>query len=980
MRRTRTPSKTSFHLVAGRLSVAAWLAIAACDSGRDAVARAPLSAEQQRIDALLAAGDSLYRGAPDSAAVLWTQAQTLAERLADSSRIARALTGRAQAAKQRGEYVSARQWGEAALRLKRHLGMRHELFRSLNSLGLLAWEEDRTSDATRLLTEAATVARESGDSAGVAKARMNLGLVLQERALYDAAAEAFTEARLQFTTLADTVNLARTLNNLAALQIARGAALDATGLLREARTLASATGDSTLEVNARGQLATAYAAMGAPQRAFVLLDSANDLARRLGAAGELAENLRVQGDLYLEAGDTQHALDVYGQAAILNDSLGQPKEQFTVRRQQARALQQRGNVSAAQRMATTALNGHARHGLLYQMLEDLLLLAELAEEARDYPRADRHLAEARRVARQLDIPLAASQLALATARQMARASHWPGVLHELERTTSLFEMAGPDVRAERLAWKARAYAALGRRREAVREGKAAVATIEQVRAQYAAGELRQRYVAARARVYADLTLALLAQGLVDDAFAVADAARGRELTERLRESREALQRNGRRTTDPPLYVEREANALLARIDALVNRLRLQEDRAPRDRSAALVASTQELRDSLRVARSAYEALRSRLPLPNERHEIASTPATAFTTPQNVKPVLQRHEALVEYFATPEHLVIFAVTREAVRVATIPMPTDSLAARIGLVRELLGQRHAGQAAIPLLSALHETLVTPVQRLLPATVRQWVLVPHGLLTALPFGALYNAATQRHLVEEITLVNLPSAAFLVGVRTMPARPQPVWPSPSFSALAPFTDRLPGSRAEAEDAAAQSGGTVYLNGDASEQQLRTLVQQPGVVHVASHAVVNAHNPLFSRLELRGSATPTSSANDGRLEVHEILGLTVRSPLLFLSGCETAVGNGQGMRFEARGEFTSLANAWLMAGARNVVATLWRIDDAAAARFARHFHTARRRQSTPEALATAQRLMIRDPQQSHPYRWAAYQLSGDGR
>ena len=54
--------------------------------------------------------------------------------------------------------------------------------------------------------------------------------------------------------------------------------------------------------------------------------------------------------------------------------------------------------------------------------------------------------------------------------------------------------------------------------------------------------------------------------------------------------------------------------------------------------------------------------------------------------------------------------------------------------------------------------------------------------------------------------------------------------------------------------------------------------------VHVATHAVINARNPMFSRIEL---ARPRNaeSANDGRLEVHEVLGLPVQSPLVFLSG-----------------------------------------------------------------------------------------------
>lgn len=77
--------------------------------------------------------------------------------------------------------------------------------------------------------------------------------------------------------------------------------------------------------------------------------------------------------------------------------------------------------------------------------------------------------------------------------------------------------------------------------------------------------------------------------------------------------------------------------------------------------------------------------------------------------------------------------------------------------------------------------------------------------------------------------------------------------------------------------------------------------------------------------------------------------------------------------------DFTSIAQAWLIAGARNVVATLWRIDDAAAAEFSRRFYAALPVASVPEAMAIAQRAMIRDPKLRRPYLWAPYQAVGEG-
>ena len=134
----------------------------------------------------------------------------------------------------------------------------------------------------------------------------------------------------------------------------------------------------------------------------------------------------------------------------------------------------------------------------------------------------------------------------------------------------------------------------------------------------------------------------------------------------------------------------------------------------------------------------------------------------------------------------------------------------------------------------------------------------------------------------------------------------------------------------------------------------------------------------MFSRIELARGSDDTSD-NDGRLEVHEVLGLRVRSPLVFLSGCETGVGAAWSTRF-ARGEdYTTLAQSFLYAGAANVVATLWRIEDEGGSEFAKRFYRALQETTAADALAEAQRSLVEDDRFNSPYYWAGYQLTGTG-
>jgi CHAT domain-containing protein len=135
----------------------------------------------------------------------------------------------------------------------------------------------------------------------------------------------------------------------------------------------------------------------------------------------------------------------------------------------------------------------------------------------------------------------------------------------------------------------------------------------------------------------------------------------------------------------------------------------------------------------------------------------------------------------------------------------------------------------------------------------------------------------------------------------------------------------------------------------------------------------------MFSRIEFaRGSAD--ESRDDGRLEVHELLGVSIASPLVFLSGCETGVGAAWSTQF-ARGEdYATLAQAFLYAGASNVVATLWRIEDRGAAEFAERFYQSLGPNAPPDALAAAQRALMLHERYSAPYYWAPYQVAGSGQ
>ena len=245
-------------------------------------------------------------------------------------------------------------------------------------------------------------------------------------------------------------------------------------------------------------------------------------------------------------------------------------------------------------------------------------------------------------------------------------------------------------------------------------------------------------------------------------------------------------------------------------------------------------------------------------------------------------------------------------------------------------------------------------------------------------MPFAALWDAAAGRYLIQDFDIQMVPSAAALPALS---ARSDEGFTRMrgGAAAFAPLPEKLPASGEEVREVARALRGTdVFVGDDATEVQLRRALGERQLVHVATHGVLNAVSPMFSRLEVkRGSEH--ESADDGRLEVHEVLGVTVNASTVFLSGCETGVSGAWATDFARGEEYATLSQAFLYAGARNVIATLWPVEDAGAAAFAQQFYARLSDAAPGGALAAAQRVMLGDPEFDAPYHWAGYQLAGDG-
>ena len=295
-------------------------------------------------------------------------------------------------------------------------------------------------------------------------------------------------------------------------------------------------------------------------------------------------------------------------------------------------------------------------------------------------------------------------------------------------------------------------------------------------------------------------------------------------------------------------------------------------------------------------------------------------------------------------------------------------------------------------------LYRLLVRPAEARI-ARAQRILLSPHGPLHTLPFAALVRG--DGYLIEwkpihsvlsatvygELAKLRPPRRA--PGEERLVAFGDPLYPAPTPDAPADPELReavrrglalrpLPLSGQEVRDVAAlYPKAQVYLGREATEERAKSIGPEPRrLVHFACHGLLDERFPLNSALALTVPEKPAEGRDNGLLQAWEIFeSVRLDADLVTLSACDTGLGR------EMAGEgLIGLTRAFQYAGARSVLASLWEVADRSTARFMKsfygHLHSGK---SKDEALRAAQIDHIRERAgPSHPFHWAAFQLTGD--
>jgi CHAT domain-containing protein len=275
------------------------------------------------------------------------------------------------------------------------------------------------------------------------------------------------------------------------------------------------------------------------------------------------------------------------------------------------------------------------------------------------------------------------------------------------------------------------------------------------------------------------------------------------------------------------------------------------------------------------------------------------------------------------------------------------------------------------------SLYALLVEPVQKLIPRDAKL-VIVPDGGLTKLNFETLRVPHPVPHFwIQDAELEIASSSSLFIRGRghvSLEARSvlligDPIQASDDYPALTHASEEL--KRVEAHFAADQE--TVFSREKATPSAyLSSHPERFGLIHFVTHGTASELSPLESAIILSRQVPSPQGENSFKLYARDIVTIPLKADIVTISACY-----GLGKRTYSGEGLVGLAWAFLRAGAHQVVAGLWEVDDRAAVELMDDFYTGLQKwKSTSKALRLAKLKMVgSESTYSRPYYWASLQV-----
>jgi tetratricopeptide (TPR) repeat protein len=431
------------------------------------------------------------------------------------------------------------------------------------------------------------------------------------------------------------------------------------------------------------------------------------------------------------------------------------------------------------------------------------------------------------------------------------------------------------------------------------------------------------------------------------------------------------------TKDMTAAEQKEEIKLLGNLRSLSLQLSSVQDSRDANRIKALT-------DRLAAARSAYESFRkslyTRYPhLPVYRGTL--TPVT----PDQMRSLVRRDTAILEYAVSEEGVYLFVVTNErkasvnGYRLTLKPAEIAGLASRflqLLVTRDALSQQVARD--------LYDVLLKPAEQQI-ATKSKLIIIPDGVLWDVPFAALQPAPDQ-YVIDRKTLSYAISVSALTAMRkrrsirpastTVLAFADPVLTDEVVERLKTTYRDLPLSQTttpstEIEQLRSIYGRTrsqFYTGANANKGKVRVEASVHPLLHFATRAFLDQAVPLYSFIMLSPDAS-----DDGLLRLWEVTNLNSKARVVVLPSSNLAEVHSQ-----SSNAIIAMSWAWWIAGTPAVVLSRWEADASSTTAFSSEFHRNLRRSSDTAETVRQSMLRLRQSKDRTPYDWSGFMILGE--
>ena len=189
----------------------------------------------------------------------------------------------------------------------------------------------------------------------------------------------------------------------------------------------------------------------------------------------------------------------------------------------------------------------------------------------------------------------------------------------------------------------------------------------------------------------------------------------------------------------------------------------------------------------------------------------------------------------------------------------------------------------------------------------------------------------------------------------------------------------RLRGFKKEEEVLQSSFGDIKLFSRENANEENMIAVKSPKILHITTHGYFisdeNITNPMLkSGVALSGANVGIKQqTGEGLMNALKLSGLSLEgTDLVVLSACETGVVDAKDTSSVA-----SLPKTFIQAGSKNVLMSLWSVDDNSTVELMKEFYAdIKGNGKFNEVLREAKLKMIKDAK--HPFYWAAFIMSGE--